>query len=61
MKIMPNRIVRYFIYFGCSLSRGGVTRFSVFKAALNHFYSDYIGPEYYLKKPLFYAKTYGLN
>ena len=58
---MPNRIVRYFFYLGFSLSQGGSTKFSVFKAALTHFYSDYIGPGHYLNKPLYYAETYGLN
>lgn len=59
--MVPNRIVRYFVYFGYSLSQGGFTRFSVFKNAIIYFYSDYIEPEYYLKKPSYYAEVYGLN
>ena len=59
--MIPNRIIRYFAMFGYSLSRGGVTKFSDFKKAIIHFYSDYIGPEYFIKKPSYYAETYGLN
>ncbi len=59
--MVPNRIVRYFAMFGYALSRGGFTRFSVFKKAIVHFYSDYLGPGYFIKKPSYYAETYGMN
>ncbi|PIQ95635.1 MAG: hypothetical protein COV67_13795 [Nitrospinae bacterium CG11_big_fil_rev_8_21_14_0_20_56_8] len=59
--MIPGRFVRYFIYLGRALGKGERTQFSLFKDSLSFFYFSYIRREYFLKNPLYYPRTYGVN
>ncbi|MFQ5483653.1 MAG: hypothetical protein ACE5ER_12950 [Nitrospinaceae bacterium] len=59
--MVPNRIVRYFFYFGYALAKAGYTPFSLFRTSLTHFYIQYLQHEFCLKNPRRYPETYGLN
>jgi len=59
--MVPNRVVRYFYYFGYALAQSELTQFSTFKVGLNYFYSIYILKQCYIKEPRHYPSVYGLN
>ncbi|NIQ01233.1 MAG: hypothetical protein GWM98_13210 [Nitrospinaceae bacterium] len=59
--MIPNRIVRYFMFLGYALGHGGCTRFDTFKGGIIQFYSDYLKRQYYLTQPSYYPKNYGVN
>ena len=59
--MIPNQVVRYFYYLGYALGKSGYTPFPTFKDGIINFYSTYIRHKYYLRKPLHYPSTYGLN
>ena len=59
--MIPNRIVRYFVFLGAALSRGGFTPFSDFKNGIINFYFDYLKPNHFIGKPAHYPRHYGMN
>ena len=59
--MIPNRIVRYFMFLGYALGHGGCTPFPTFKNGVIQFYFDYLETQCYLKEPAYYPKTYGIN
>ena len=59
--MIPNRIVRYFMFLGYALSHGERTSFSTFQNGVIQFYFEYLDRKYFLKQPAYYPKNYGIN
>ena len=59
--MIPNRIVRYFMYLGYALGHGGWTPFNTFKNGVIQFYFSYLDQKHYLYKPGWYPENYGVN
>ena len=59
--MIPNRIVRYFMFLGYALSHGGLTSFPTFQNGVTQFYFEYLHQQYYLTQPAYYPKNYGVN
>jgi hypothetical protein len=61
LKLIPNRIVRYFVVLGAALGHGGTTPFTAFQNGVINFYLDYLRPNHFKEKPSYYPRHYGLN
>ncbi len=59
--MIPNRIVRYFMFLGYALGHGGWTSFPTFQNGVIQFYFEYLERHYYLNKPGYYPQRYGVN
>jgi len=59
--MIPNRIVRYFIFLGFALGHGGWTSFPTFQNGVIQFYFEYLHEQHYLKQPAYYPRNYGVN
>ena len=59
--MIPNRIVRYFMFLGYALGHGERTSFPTFQNGVVHFYFEYLEREYFLKQPAYYPQIYGIN
>lgn len=59
--MIPNRIVRYFMFLGYALGHGGLTSFPTFQNGVTQFYFEYLDQQYYLTQPAYYPKNYGIN
>lgn len=59
--MIPNRIVRYFMFLGYALGHGGCTPFPTFQNGVTQFYFEYLHQQYFLTQPAYYPKNYGVN
>lgn len=59
--MIPNRIVRYFMFLGYALGHGGWTSFPTFQNGVTQFYFEYLEQHYFLNKPGYYPQRYGVN
>jgi len=59
--MIPNRIVRYFMFLGYALGHGGWTSFPTFRNGVSQFYFEYLEQHYFLNKPDYYPQRYGVN
>ncbi len=59
--MIPNRIVRYFMFLGYALGHGGCTSFPTFQNGIVQFYFEYLEQHYFLNKPAYYPQRYGVN